>query len=98
MHICAYPWAVRVEWDEGKAEANLRKHGVDFVDAARVLLDELAITVRDTAVVEPRIVTIGMDVRQRILVVVSTWRGTRVRLISARRATRRERRLYQEGK
>lgn len=98
MYDRAYACFVWVEWDEGKAEANLRKHGIDFVDAAQVLHDELAITVRDTGAAEPRIITIGTDMRERILVVVSTWRGTSVRLISARRATRRERRLYQEGK
>jgi uncharacterized DUF497 family protein len=88
---------VWVEWDEGKAEANRRKHGIDFMDAAQVLHDDLSITIRDISVSEPRVVTIGMDATQRVLVVVATWRGNNMRLISARRATRRERRIYQEG-
>lgn len=87
---------MRVEWDEGKAEANRRKHGVDFADAATVLHDELALTIRDDTGEETRFVTIGSDALRRILVVVYTWRGASLRIISARRATRRETRAYRE--
>jgi uncharacterized protein len=87
-----------LEWDEEKAEANAQKHGVDFADAATVLSDEMAITIPDPgADEEQRFVTVGGDATGEVLVVVYTWRGDRVRLISARRATRFERRAY-EGK
>jgi len=88
---------VEFEWDPPKAAANLRKHGIDFADAATVLYDELAITVPDDRTNEDRFVTLGMDALGRVLVVVYTWRGERGRLISARRATKRERREYEEG-
>jgi uncharacterized DUF497 family protein len=87
---------VRVVWDGKKAEANRQKHGVDFADAATVLDDELALTLREDDLLEPRRVTIGRDARERVLVIVYAWRGRSVRLISARRATRREKRTYQE--
>jgi len=82
------------EWDSRKAAANLQKHGVDFADAATVFEDDNAITVRDTHPGELRYVTLGMDSLGRVLVVVYTWRGENLRLISARAATPRERRQY----
>lgn len=85
------------EWDPRKAEDNYRKHGVRFSEAATVLFDELAITVEDTAIGEQRWVTIGESAEGRLLVVVYTWRGERVRLISAREATSKERRNYEGG-
>lgn len=93
MHICAYDWA-DVEWDSRKAAANLKKHGVDFADAATVLHDEQAITVRDDQADEERYVTIGMDALGNVLVVVYTWRDDRPRLISARNAKAQEREQY----
>ena len=83
-----------VEWDPPKAAANLKKHGVDFADAATVLHDEQAITVREDEGEEERYVTIGMDAVGNVLVVVYTWRGDRPRLISARTATSQEREQY----
>jgi len=65
------------EWDPRKATANLKKHGVDFADAATVLHDEQAITVRDDEEDEERYVTIGTDALGNVLVVVYTWRGER---------------------
>ena len=85
------------EWDPDKAASNLKKHGVDFADAATVLSDDLAVTILDDLSDEERYVTIGSDALGRVLVVVYTWRGDRVRLISARTATRRERRQYAGG-
>ena len=82
------------EWDAGKARANWRKHGVDFVDAVMALYDERALTLPDPAPDEERFVTLGLDAFGRILVVVYTWRDDRIRLISARKATARERRQY----
>ena len=84
-----------IEWDSRKAAANLKKHGVDFADAATVLHDDQAITIRDDEAGEERYVTIGMDAVARILVVIYTWRGSRPRLISARTATPQERREYE---
>ena len=98
MHRCAYNRDVEVEWDGRKALANVRKHGIDFADAVLVLHDNLAITVVDDSEGEERFVTIGTDAFRRILVVVFARRGNRVRLISARHASARERRAYSEGK
>jgi len=85
------------EWDRRKALANLRKHGIDFADAAMVLHDDFALTVVDAAPGEDRFVTLGRDALGRLLVAVTTWRSGRVRLISARKATATERREYEEG-
>lgn len=75
--------------------ANLKKHGVDFADAATVFHNDSAITVRNDEADEKRYVTIGMDALARVLVVVYTWRGSRPRLISARTATPQERQEYE---
>lgn len=83
------------EWDSRKAISNLRKHGVDFADAAMVLYDEFAVTIPEEHRGEQRFVSVGMDALGRILVVVYTWRGDRVRLISARKTTPQERRQYE---
>ncbi|MDP8979546.1 MAG: BrnT family toxin [Acidobacteriota bacterium] len=85
------------EWDPGKARANFRKHGVRFADAVTALEDARAISVRDERKDEERWVSIGMDSLARILVVVYTWRDEHIRLISARPATRKEARQYEEG-
>lgn len=87
-----------VEWDPVKAQQNVRKHGVSFADAVTALEDDRALTERDvSADDEERWVTIGMDGVGQVLVVVYTWRGENLRLISARNATRRERRVYEES-
>lgn len=70
-----------VEWGPNKAASNLRKHGIDFADAATVLQDELAITIEDDDPDEDRFVTIGADALGRVLVVVYTWAGNEPRLI-----------------
>ncbi len=85
------------QWDNYKAAANLRKHGIDFADAVLVFSDDLAITVTDDRFDERRFITIGTDALSRVLVVVYTYRETAIRLISARSATRQERRQYEEG-
>jgi uncharacterized DUF497 family protein len=90
---------VEVEWDQRKADSNLKKHGVDFADAATILFDDLALTVLDDSEhEEERYVTLGMDALGRCLVVVYSWRGEVVRLISARVATESERRRYEENR
>ena len=83
------------EWDDSKAEDNYSQHGVDFVDATRVFLDPNRIERLDTSrdYGEDRYQTIGF-VEDAILFVVYTERGERLRLISARRATLRERDAY----
>ncbi|HEY6320901.1 MAG TPA: BrnT family toxin [Thermoanaerobaculia bacterium] len=87
---------MEIEWDARKAASNLLKHGVDFADAALVFEDELALTQQDLhSHDEERFVTLGCDPTERLLVVVYTWRGERVRLISARRATSKEHRHYE---
>ncbi len=87
--------SVEFEWDAQKARSNLRKHGVDFADCASVFFDDLAITIKDDSSDEERFITVGADAFGRILVVVYIWRGERIRIISARKATRRERKQYE---
>jgi len=84
------------EWDGEKARSNLRKHGVDFADAVAVFEDEGALTMPDQiyAVDEQRFVALGRDAQRRILVVVYTWRGENIRLVSAGPAMRGERLQY----
>ena len=84
---------VSFEWDERKARANVQKQQrVDFADAVAVFEDGAAVTIPDAdSTEEERWITIGTDAFGRLLVVVYTWRGTNIRLISARLATRRER-------
>jgi hypothetical protein len=87
---------MQTEWDPAKAEENRRKHGVDFADAVPALSDPFALSREDLqAEGEQRFVTLGMDRLGRILVVAYTYRGARIRLISARRATRKERGEYE---
>jgi uncharacterized DUF497 family protein len=89
---------VDVEWDKRKAEANLGKHGVDFAEAVTALHDDLAVTIPDDHPHEDRFITVGRDAEGRLLVVVYAWRNAAIRIISARRATRRERSQYESGK
>jgi uncharacterized protein len=87
-----------VEWDPNKAAINRQKHGVRFSDAEAVLFDPNALAFEDTtAEGEQRFVVIDMDHLWRVLVVIYTHRGDTVRLISARPATRFERRNYETG-
>jgi len=79
---------VEIEFDSHKARSNLRKHRVSFAHAEQSLRDEQAITVADPdSEGEPRFVTLGKDALGRILVVVYTPRGDRIRIISARKAS-----------
>lgn len=84
------------EWDPRKGAANFLKHGVRFSEAATVLFDKLAVSAEDSESDEQRFVTIGESVDRRVLVVVYTWRGDKLRLISARKATPKERRAYED--
>jgi uncharacterized DUF497 family protein len=84
------------EWDPNKAQSNYKKHGVRFADAVGVFEDENAITIQDGHKSEDRFITIGRDFLSRILVVVYTFRDVIIRIISARKATAQERRMYEE--
>jgi uncharacterized DUF497 family protein len=86
------------EWDPDKAGENERKHGVSFAEAATVFGDPLSATVADPdhSVGEVRCLTLGMSHQQRLLVVAHADRDDAVRLISARAATRAERKTYEE--
>ena len=93
-----YARGMRVMWDPRKASSNLRKHRIRFSDAEMVLFDPHALTREDSeARGEQRLVSVGTDSAGRILVVVYTHRGENLRLISARAATGRERKTYEEG-
>jgi len=91
---------VQFEWDPAKARANLKKHRVSFHEAATVLEDPLSTTFPDDtrSEEEARFVTIGASTRGSVLVVAHTERNDTIRIISARRATRREREFYEQGK
>ena len=85
-------------WDPAKAASNRRKHGTGFPEAATVLYDPFAMTFPDDSIAdETRFVSIGRSNANRVLVVVHTDRGNVIRLISARRATRSERKFYEEN-
>ncbi|MCC6806716.1 MAG: BrnT family toxin [Deltaproteobacteria bacterium] len=90
---------MNVEWNEKKAESNLKKHGVSFDEAVSALQDPLAVTFEDDGhYTEVRELTIGHSYRQRLILVVHTEReGETIRIISARQATKRERKQYEEG-
>jgi uncharacterized DUF497 family protein len=84
-------------WDPNKAAANLDKHRFRFADAVAVFSDGFALTVADDFTDEERFVTIGLDAFGQLLVVVYTWRGDEtIRIISARKATRYERKHYED--
>ncbi len=97
MHKRTYHRVGPYEWDAGKAQRNLRKHGVDFADAVAVFEDEYALTMRDPfSAGEERWISVGLDALGRVLVVVYTWHCDSLRIISARPATPRERKQYEE--
>lgn len=85
------------EWDPEKAVGNLEKHGVTFEEAASVFFDPLSITINDPkhSLEETRLIIVGHSILQRILVVVHTDRGDKIRIISARPATAAEKRSYE---
>lgn len=87
------------EWDPRKARANEAKHGVRFDEAETAFSDALSLTNPDPqhSDAEDRFVTFGMSTSQRLLVIVHTARGGRIRLISARVATPREKKAYEKN-
>ena len=87
------------EWDPAKAASNVRKHGVSFDEAGSVFLDPLAVSGSDPdhSHDESRHVTFGVSSLGRLLAVSHTYRPGAIRIISARRVTRAERKIYEEG-
>jgi hypothetical protein len=86
------------EWDQGKAVRNLKKHGVSFEEASTVFGDPLFITFLDEehSIDEERYITLGFSEQDNLLLVAHTDRGVTIRIISARKATKNERRFYEE--
>lgn len=87
------------EWDRRKAESNFKKHGVSFQEAATVLGDPLALTFEDPdhSVGEHRYITFGLSQFNHLIVSSHTERLGKIRIISARRMTKKERKIYEEG-
>jgi uncharacterized protein len=90
---------MRFDWDPRKAAANLRKHSVSFEEASTVYADDYSLTAPDPdhSAGEERFITFGMSQSGRLLVVSHTEQRDTIRIFSARRATRSERKLYEEG-
>ncbi len=90
---------MRFEWDPNKARKNLRKHRVSFEEAATALKDTMSATGADPShsAAEERYITFGVSERGRLLVVAHTEKGVSIRIISARLATKGERKIYEEG-
>jgi len=90
--------SLQFSWDPQKAAGNLRKHRVGFPEAATAFADPLSLTIPDPdhSVGEERFVLIGQSERRRLVVVAHVERGDLIRIISARLATRRERKTYEE--
>ncbi len=84
-----------LEWDAEKEHSNIRKHGISFSEAVTALEDEQAMTVEDDHPSETRFITLGRGENGRVLVVVYTYRGEAIRIISARNATAAERAVYE---
>ena len=89
---------MKFEWDLQKAVRNLEKHGVTFQEASTVFRDPLSATAHDPdhSLSERRFITIGLSRQGRLLTISHSERGDRSRLISARVATKQERKIYEE--
>ena len=86
-----------IEWDPAKARSNLSKHGVSFSDAEPAFYDELALSMPDEfSVAEERFLLVGRDALGRVLAISYTYRGDSIRMISARPATKSERKNYEK--
>jgi uncharacterized DUF497 family protein len=85
------------EWDEEKAKSNFKKHGVSFDEAATIFNDPKIATIPDPdhSEAEERYVSIGKSIIMRLLSVIHTYREERIRLISARKATKAEKKTYE---
>jgi hypothetical protein len=87
------------EWDQEKAEKNIQDHSVSFNEASTVFNDPLSLTIHDPlhSDKEDRFVIIGNSYKNRLLLVVHVERGDKIRIISARKATRKEKKHYEEN-
>lgn len=87
------------EWDPRKSDINLKKHGVSFHEASTVFGDPLSITFNDPdhSIGEHRLLTFGHSRANQLLAVVHTERHRKTRIISARRSTKQERKIYEDG-
>ncbi|MEI8348278.1 MAG: BrnT family toxin [Pseudomonadota bacterium] len=85
-------------WDPVKANINLKKHGISFEEAATVIHSTMSVTIDDDSIsIEQRFVTIGESVKMRVIMVVHTYRDEEIiRIISARKATKKEQKIYEE--
>ena len=97
MDIVYYLQGITFEWDENKARSNVRKHGITFEEAAEVFLDPFFQGGDASVGVDDREFIIGYSHVSRLLLVVYVERGEQTRIISARQATRHERKLYEEA-
>jgi len=90
---------MKIEWDPKKAKSNLEKHGVSFEEAATALSDPMAATGADPdhSINEERYVTFGVSEKGRLVVVSHTEKDQTIRIISARKASKGERELYEKG-
>ena len=90
---------LKFEWEPQKANNNLKKHGVSFAEASTAFEDVLSLTVDDPlhSSDEERLVLIGMSFKNRLTIVVHTERGDNIRIISARKATKKERTYYENN-
>ncbi|WP_456408920.1 BrnT family toxin [Caldithrix abyssi] len=88
------------EWDKEKEKANLKKHKVSFVEASTAFKDPFSLTIYDPmhSIDEDRFVLLGKSYKGRLIVVVHTERNDRIRIISARKATKKEKAQYEEKK
>lgn len=86
------------EWDEDKEKSNFRKHGVDFAEGETIFYDPLSLTISDPdhSIAEHRFIDIGTSNRNRVVVVVYSERENRIRIISVRKATSTERKMYEQ--
>ncbi|MDO8735025.1 MAG: BrnT family toxin [Elusimicrobiota bacterium] len=86
------------EWDKKKAKRNFEKHKVNFEEATTIFGDPNSITIKDTihSMDEERFISIGRSIKSRLIVAVHCERQDRIRIISARKATYKERRTYEE--
>jgi len=90
---------LKFEWDSQKAKINLEKHGVSFIEASTAFKDILSLTIDDPlhSIDEERLVLIGKSYKNRLIIVVHTERGENMRIISARKAIKRERKQYESN-
>ena len=88
------------EWDAAKARQNITRHGVSFEEASSVFDDPLLVTYPDTihSIQEVRYISVGYSKHGKLLLVVHTDRENKVRIVSSRKATRQERKAYEEDK